>query len=165
MDATQFPSLKDDAAWDNWNRSTMAQARAQDIVEVLDPSYIPTTTEDAALFLEKQKFMYAGFEKTLLTDKGKALVRKHQHSFDAQKIYNELSEYAKKSTKATMDAASLLSYITTTNLADGKWKGSAHAFILHWQDQVRKYHDLAPQQSLNADIKCTLLQNAVHPIM
>ena len=52
--------------------------------------------------------MYAVFEKTLLTDKGKALVRKHQHSFDAQKIYDELSEYAKKSTKATMDAASLL---------------------------------------------------------
>jgi hypothetical protein len=64
-----------------------------------------------------------------------------------------------------MDAASLLSYITTTNLADGKWKGTTHAFILHWQDQIRKYHDLAPQQTLNADIQCTLLQNAVHPIM
>ena len=163
-DASQFPTLKDDAAWDNWNRSTMAQARAQDIVEVLDPVYIPATTDEAALFLEKQKFVYAVFEKTLLTDKGKALVRKHQNTFDAQKIYDELSEYAKKSTKATMDAASLLSYITTTNLADGKWRGTTHAFILHWQDQVRKYHDLAPQQTLNVDIQCTLLQNAVHPI-
>ena len=164
-DASQFPTLKDDAAWDNWNRSTTAQARAQDIADVLDPSYIPSTQEDIALFLEKQKFMYAVFEKTLQTDKGKALVRKHQYSFDAQKIYDELSEYAKKSTKATMDAASMLSYITTTSLADGKWRGTTHAFILHWQDQVRKYHDLAPLQTLNADIQTTLLQNAVHPIM
>ena len=55
----------------------MAQARAQDIVEVFDPAYIPATADDAALFLEKQKFMYAVFEKTLHTNKGKALVRKH----------------------------------------------------------------------------------------
>src|SRR5688572_19189780 len=111
----------------------MAQARAQDIVEVLDPAYyIPATADDAALFLEKQKFMYAVFEKTLHTDKGKALVRKHQLSFDVQKIYDELSEHAKNSTKATMDAASLLSYITTSTLGDGTWKDSTHAFILHW---------------------------------
>lgn len=62
-DASQFLTLKDDAAWDNWNCSTMAQARAQNIVEVLDPTYISSTTNDAALFLEKQKFMYAIFKK------------------------------------------------------------------------------------------------------
>ena len=42
---------------------------------------------------------------------------------------------------------------------------TTHAFILHWQDQVHKYHDLAPLQTLNDDLQCTLLQNAVHPIM
>jgi len=81
--------------------------------------------------------MYAVFEKTLLTDKGKALVRQNQQSFDAQQIYKELSTYAMQSTKAAMNASSLLSYITGTNLGDGTWKGSAHAFILHWQDQIR----------------------------
>ena len=86
--------------------------------------------------------MYAVFEKTLLTDKGKALVRQHQHSFDAQKIYKELSAYATQSTKASMNASSLLLYITSTNLGDGKWKGTTHTFILHWQEQVQKYHDL-----------------------
>jgi len=86
--------------------------------------------------------MYAVFEKMLLTDKGKALVCQNQQTFDAQKIYRELSAYAMQSTKASMDASSLLSYITSTNLGDGKWKGTTHAFILHWQDQVRRYHDL-----------------------
>ena len=78
--------------------------------------------------------MYAVFEKTLLTDKAKALVRQYQSTFDAQKIYELLSDYAMHSTKAFMDASSLLSYITTTNLADGKWRETSHAFILHWQD-------------------------------
>src|SRR5687767_10007925 len=163
-DALQFSLLKDDAAWDNWNRSTVAQARAQDIAEVLDPTYAPVAIEDIQLFEEKQKFMYAVFERTLLTDKGKALVRHHQLSFDAQTIYKELTMYAMQPTKATMNALTILSYITTTNLGDGKWKGSTHGFVLHWQDQVRKYQDLNPQPPLAPEFLCTLLQNAVHPI-
>ena len=88
--------------------------------------------------------MYAIFEKTLLSDKGKALVWHYQTSYDAQAIYRELSTYAMLSTKATMTVSALLSYITTTTLGDGKWKGTTHAFILHLQDQVRRYHDLNP---------------------
>ncbi|HEY9709440.1 MAG TPA: hypothetical protein V6D48_14650 [Oculatellaceae cyanobacterium] len=163
-DITQYITFKDDAAWDNWNRSTIAQARAQDVEEVLNPSYIPTTKEETDLFGEKQKFMYAVFEKTLLTDKGKALVRAYQKTYDAQQIYKELQEYALLSTKATMDASSLLSYITTSNLGDGKWKGTTHAYILHWQDQVRKYHDLSPSQALSDNLQRILLENAVHPV-
>ncbi len=108
--------------------------------------------------------MYAVFEKTLLTDKGKVLVRAHQKTFDAQLIYKELQHYTLLSTKASMDASALLAYITTSNLGDGKWKGTMHAFILHWQDQVRKYHDLRPNQTLTNDILRTLLETAVHPV-
>ena len=90
--------------------------------------------EEIQLFDEKQKFMYAVFEKTLLTDKGKALVCQYQHSFDAQKIFKELSASTMQLTKASMNASSLLSYITSTTFGDGEWKGSTHAFILHWQD-------------------------------
>ena len=148
----------------NWQRATMAQARAQDVSEVLDPTFKPSTTADHTLFDEKQKYMYAVFEKTLLTDKGKALVRNHQKRYDAQLIYKELCEYALQSTKASLDSSSLLTYLTTIRLGDGKWKGGTHAFILHWQDQVRKYHDLAPKQKLPTDLQRTMLENAVHPI-
>ena len=79
------------------------------------------------LFLEQQKFMYAVFEKTLLTDKGKALVRAYQQTFDAQSIYKELTAYAMHSTKAALQASSLLSYITIMTLGDGNWKGTTHA--------------------------------------
>ena len=49
-DATQYTPLKDDAAWDNWNWSTIAQARAQDVEHVLDPSYTPSTADETNLF-------------------------------------------------------------------------------------------------------------------
>ena len=161
-DVSQFTTLKDDSAWDNWQRGTMAQARAQDVDDVLDPSFVPTSASDKALFAEKQKYMYAVFEKTLLTDKGKALVRKYQSGYQAQQIYKELQEYALQSTKATMDASTLLSYITTVKLGDGKWRGTTHAFILHWQDQIRKYHDLNPLQKLPLPLQRTMLENAIH---
>src|SRR5688500_11419784 len=68
--AAQYILLKDDAAWDNWNRSTIAQVRAQDVKQVLDPSYAPSTADETNLFGEKKKYMYAVLENTLLTDKG-----------------------------------------------------------------------------------------------
>src|SRR5512133_2585398 len=163
-DPTLFISLKDDGAWDTWYRSTLAQARAQGVDDVLDHTYTPKSQDDICVFQEKQKYMYAVFDAKLLTDKGKALVRTYQHKYDAQQVFKELCDYALKSTKASMDASSMLEYLTTTRLGDGKWKGSTHAFILHWQDQVRKYHALAPNQKLPTDLQRTMLENAVHPI-
>ena len=78
-DITQFIALKDDAAWDSWNRATIAQARAQDVQEILNSKYKPSNKQEQALFNEKQKYMYAVFEKNLLTDHGKALVHQYQH--------------------------------------------------------------------------------------
>ena len=43
------------------------------------------------LFQEKQKYMYAVFERNLLSDKGKALVRERMHDFDAQLLFKDLS--------------------------------------------------------------------------
>ena len=163
-DPTLFVSLKDDGAWDAWYRSTLAQARAQGVDDVLDHTYTPKTQDEISVFQEKQKYMYAVFDAKLLTDKGKALVRTYQRKYDAQQVFRELCDYALKSTKASMDASSMLEYLTTMRLGDGKWKGSTHAFILHWQDQVRKYHTLAPNQKLPTDLQRTMLENAVHPI-
>jgi hypothetical protein len=67
-DPLQFPILKDDKQWDGWNRFHIAQARAQGVVDVMNSEYKPTTTEDKALFEVKQTYMFAVFEKTLLTD-------------------------------------------------------------------------------------------------
>jgi len=73
QDPTLFTVLKDPKLWDPWHCSTMAQARAQDVSEVLDSSFVPQPGEEL-LFEAKQKYLYAVFERVLQTDKGKALV-------------------------------------------------------------------------------------------
>jgi len=74
---------------DSWCRSTVAQARAQDISDVLDPLFKPVPAEKD-LFEAKQKYMYAVFERVLWTDKDKALVRSNEADANAQKIFNKL---------------------------------------------------------------------------
>ena len=86
-DVSHYSVLKDEKQWDAWSRSTVAQARAQDVDDVINPAYTPTNNAEKTLFKEKQKFMFAVFERTLLTDQGKAYVRQYTKTFDAQSIY------------------------------------------------------------------------------
>jgi hypothetical protein len=160
-----YPDLKQDKGWDGWNRGTISQARAQGVSKVLDINYVPTDPINVALFSEKQKFMYAVFEKHLLSDKGKSLVRTYHKNADAQSVYRDLRDYAISSTKASMSSRDLLTYITSSRPGDQTWKGGTHAYILNWQDQLRKYQDLIPvNDHFSADLKRAMLENAVSQV-
>jgi hypothetical protein len=164
-DMSSFKELKDEKHWDTWQRSTKAIARAQDVFDVLNPVYVPKTAEEKSLFESKNRYMYAVAELTLKTDFGKTCVRSHEHTGNAQLVYKELFEYMEKSTKASLSSQSLLAYITSARMGDGSWKGTAHSFILHWQNQVRIYHSLiALPDKFSDNVLLQMLQNSVHPI-
>jgi hypothetical protein len=133
-DPTLFPTLKDEKLNDVWHRSFATQARAQDVAEILNPNYVPSTPEEQELFQLKQLYMFAVLESTVKTDRGKAIVRYYEATSDAQKVYKDLSEHHLKSTKALMDSSDILSYISSVRLGSGDWKGTTEAFITHWQN-------------------------------
>jgi hypothetical protein len=164
-DPSLFPTLKDDKYHDVWHRSFNTQAVAQDVSEVLDETYVPKTSDDIALFTEKQKYIYAVLESKVLTDRGKAIIRDHEHDFDAQQAYQKIKSYHLKSTKAKMESSVILSYITSSKLGDGTWNGTTEAFIINWQNQVRLYEKHVPPSDHFSDgQKCIMLQNAVNGI-
>ena len=134
--------MKENKQWDDWRRSTLATARSHCCEEVFNSKYKPKTTEERDLFIEKQKFIYSVFDECLLTDMGKALVRSYESTFNAQKIYEELEKDATTSTQATIETSELLTYLTSTKLGKTPWRGTYHAFILHWCEQLRKYEGL-----------------------
>jgi len=131
--------FKEAKQFDSWQHSTLAQARAQDVADILNPNCVLSMPADKELFAEKQKYMFAVFERTLLTDIGKSFVQDHEGDGDAREVYKAVVDYYLKSTKASLDSADLLSYITSIHLGSGFWKGPTHSFILHWQDQVCMY--------------------------
>ena len=53
---------------------------------MLDPEYTPNNAEKD-LFEAKQIFMLSVFDKHLLTDMGKTIVRKYVHTTDAQSVW------------------------------------------------------------------------------
>ena len=86
-----LPTLKDEKLNDQWHRSFANQARAQNISDVLDITYTPSTTTDIALFDEKQKYLYAILEAKVETAKGKSIIRSYEATYDAQKAYADLT--------------------------------------------------------------------------
>jgi len=110
---------------------SQAQALAQDVSEILDTSYKPSTKQETELFKEKQKYMFSVLKKNLKTDTGKTLVRSHINHHDAQKIFKVLSIYAFIYSKVSLNSSTKLSYITCARLGDGPWKNGTRAFILH----------------------------------
>ena len=160
-DPALFQEYKHERQWDVFNRSLHAVARAQDVAEVLDVTFIPTPS-NRPLFREKQKYMYSVFLRTVQTDQGKVFVREHQDDFDAQKVYAKLHDHAVSSLAASLESSRLLAYLTTAKLGADTWKGTATSFVLHWFEQLRLYHEVNSKSPLPDDLVRTLLQNAVH---
>jgi hypothetical protein len=104
-------------------------------------------------------------EAKVLTDQGKAIIRDHEHNFDAQTVYKKLKQYHLTSTKAKMESSVILSYITSAKLGDGIWHGSTETFIINWQNQVRLYEKhVTPADYFSEGQKQVMLQNAVNGI-
>jgi hypothetical protein len=161
-DPASFTVMKDSKQWDSVHRTLKAQTCYQDVDDILDPCYQPTTAEDIALFAEKQKYMYSVFEQTLQTDKGKVIVRSYDSNCNAQLIYSEFLQVMTQSTEALMDSGELLSYLTTAKISDGSWRGTTKALVLNWIDKLRLFHELTPiADRLSENTQGTLLQNAV----
>ena len=161
-DMNIFKELKRTKEWKQWDTQFRADVATQGLSNVLDPRYIPATYEDKMLFREQQCYMYAVFVRVLKMDKGKDIIRKYKGIFDAQSIYQELQEYASKSTQAAIDANTLLRYITIASLSDGSWNGTTRHFVLHWMEQVQLYEELVDiSAALSDSEKLTLLTNAV----
>ena len=164
-DPNLFPTLKDEKFNDNWHRSFVNQARAQDVSQVIDPLYVPMDETEAELFIEKQKYVYAILEAKVLTDRGKAIVREYDANFDAQQVYQKLTEHHLRSTKAMIESSNILSYITSARLGNGEWNGTTEGFITHWNNQIRLYERQVPFIDHFSDgQKRVMLENAVAPI-
>ena len=68
--------------------------------DMLEP-YAPAGLEETDLFRVKQQFVYTVLLPTLLTDKGKSLVRENEDDRNAQKIIKELVAHHRKSMHGT----------------------------------------------------------------
>ena len=108
-----YPTLKDERYFDGFTRSLYITAKSQECEQVLDPDHTPNNAEKD-LFEAKQIFMFSVFDKHLLTDIGKAIVRKYVHTTDAQSVWKSFQDHMKSSSKGASEKRRLTQYVTNT---------------------------------------------------
>ena len=108
--------------------------------------------------------MYSVFNKFLLSDMGKTIVRKHLDNMNAQRVWEEFATHMTTSSKGKAEKHRLHTYVTTTVL-DKSGKGTTEQFILHFNEQFRQLDEVSPpEESLPYTTRLILLQTAVHNI-
>ena len=164
-DISAYPTLKDEKYYESFKRSVLVTARAHDCEEILQPTFRPRGDADSLeLFRLKNDFMYSVFNKCLLSDMGKTIVRKHLDNMNAQRVWEEFATHMTTSSKGKAEKRRLHTYVTTTVL-DKSWKGTTEQFILHFNEQFRQLDEVSPpEESLPYTTRLTLLQTAVHNI-
>ena len=99
---TAYPTLKDERYFDGFSRSLYITTKSLECEQVLDPDYTSTNAENN-LFEAKQILMFSVFDKHLLTDMGKTIVRKYVYSTDAQSVWKDFQDHMKSSSKGASE--------------------------------------------------------------
>ena len=160
---TTYPTLKDERYFDGFSRRLYITAKSHKCEQVLDPDYTPSNAEKD-LFEAKQISMFSVFDKHLLADMGKTIVRKYVHSTDAQSVWKDFQDHMKSSSKDASEKRRLTQYVTNTTL-DDNYKGTTEQFVLHFNEQFRQLEEISdPAEHFPPQIKLQFLQNAVRPI-
>ena len=145
-DISANPTLKHEKYYESFKRSVLVTARAHDCEEILQPTYRPRSDADSLeLFTLKNDFMYSVFNKCLLSDMGKTIVRKHLDSMNAQRVWEEFATHRTTSSKGKAEKCQLHTYVTTTVL-DKSWQGTTEQFILHFNEQFRQLDEVSPPE-------------------
>ena len=164
-DISAYPTLKDEKYYESFKRYVLVTARAHDCEEILQPIFRPRGDADSLeLFRLKKDFLYSVFNKCLLSDMGKTLVRKHLDNIHAQWVWEDFATHMTTCSKSKAEKHRLHTYVTTTVL-DKSCKGTTEQFILHFNEQFRQLDEVSPpKESLPYTTRLTLLQTAVHKI-
>jgi len=129
---------------------------------VFNSTFVPSAAESILLFKANQEFVYSVFNRCVLIDTGKSIVREHEHDYNAQAVYTkELVQQATTSTKAKLSCDKLVIELTTL-LLDSTWRGTHEGFVLTWKEKMRLLKDMtsSSQYHYADEVKLSMLQNA-----
>ena len=160
-DASVYPIFKNEKYYDTFQRSFLANLKAQGLYDVADPDHDPESGDiyEQELFKGKQSFVYSVLVTSLQTEKGRELVKEFEG--DAKSIILKLHRYHTKSNVAQHDIIALTTEITNLTLNDS-WKGTVRQFLSHFKEKLRLLDSLVPvYDQLPETTRLTFLQRAV----
>jgi hypothetical protein len=115
--------------------------------------------------VQRKKVPLCCLGKKVFTDRGKAIIRDHEHDYNTQKAYIKIKAYHLQSNMAKMESYVFLSCITSARLGDGTCNGTTESFIINCQNQVHLYEKhVPPDDYFSDDQKRIMLKNEFNGI-
>ena len=160
-DASVYPIFKNDKYYETFQRSFLANLKAQGLYDVADPDHDPESGDiyEKELFKRKQSFVYSVLVTSLQKERGRELVKEFEG--DARSIILKLHHYHTKSNVAQHDIITLTTEITNLTLNDSR-KETVRQFLSHFKEKLRLLDSLVPaSDQLPETTRITFLQRAV----
>ena len=160
-DASVYPIFKNDKYYNTFQRSFLANLKAQGLYDFADPDHEPEDGDiyETELFQAKQSFVYSVLVTSLQTEKGRELVKEFEG--DARSIIQKLHHHHTKSNVAQHDIITMTTEVTNLTLNDS-WKGTVRQFLSHFKEKLRLLESLVPvSDQLPETTRITFLQRAV----
>jgi hypothetical protein len=132
---TDYKEFRERKHFNSWLRIFRATARVQDVDIVLDPSYIPSTAEEIALFDRKQRYVFQALTKTLIEPSASEILRRYSDMNltdygNAQMLFADLCTTISEGVVGKLTVKELERNITKLRL-NKDWTKSVTAFVTH----------------------------------
>ena len=160
-DIQAYDKIVCDTQYFKWFENFSATAHSQDLQDVVDSSYVPSTPAKIAVFELQNKFLFSVCNKSIRTPEGQKIVRKYKMTQDAQKVLSEYMSWVKTSPKVTQHRNDLLESLSSSDIT--VWRGPYTLFLSYFEANAQEYNDivLLPTQKLNEDMLIIKLAKCV----
>ena len=138
-----FKELKDDTHWNLHSEHVKTTLQSQGLLHLIDEKFVPKNTDLDKL---QQNWLYKILQDTLKTPSTRSIIKAHLGDMNTRKIWKELCNLYSGSMNTEFRTQQLSTYLTSTRLKDGTWKGSQENFILHFKEQVRVHNELCEKE-------------------
>ncbi len=123
-----FPMILDIKDWDKFCWGMQATARVQGVEPPFDPSYVPSTANQA-LFDQQNGYDYKVLMDVVKDPLLKAELNKVPVS-DSQQGWAAIKKKAEESTAAKNAAQHKMKYLSNVRIDDGSWQVQTKAFLI-----------------------------------
>lgn len=158
---SEYKELRDDTNYLSWHESFMSTIQAQNLSHVIDPNYATTNSE---LDSSQQKWLFSVLESIIKTPTGKSILRDYQTSKNVRDFWKEFTAAMATNMSCELRVSSISSYVTSTRLADGTWKGKQEAYIGHMKEQFRQIAEMDPENKFTDQQQIRLMSQAVQGV-
>jgi hypothetical protein len=92
---TDYKAINKRQFFTQWLKEVKVTAHTHDSVNPLNPTYVPATADEKAVFEADNTFMFNVAAKTVKYPSGKTIIQKHLDNMDGQTTFAELTANAK----------------------------------------------------------------------